>query len=180
MWKKFLPNDFVPSVRDISPEYLKKREIQGIITDLDNTLVEWDRPLATPDVRSWMENMKAHGIRVVIVSNNSKKRVFAFADPLNVPFVCRAKKPLGKSFRKALEILDLPKEKVAVVGDQLLTDIYGGNRSGFFTILVVPVAQSDGFMTKINRMIERKLFRWFEKKGLFPWKEGVRGKSVDL
>ena len=38
--------------------------------------------------------------------------------------------------------MNLKKEETVVIGDQLLTDVLGGNRGGFHTILVVPVAQT--------------------------------------
>lgn len=67
--------------------------------------------------------------------------------------------------------MDVKKEETVVIGDQLLTDVLGGNRSGFYTILVVPVAQSDGFATKLNRMIERRIMGWFRKKGYLTWED---------
>ncbi len=169
MLKRFLPDDYFQSIFHITPEYLKQKNIKGIITDLDNTLVEWNRPEATPELTNWFKEMRNHGIQIVIVSNNNKKRVHKFASPLGIPYVYRARKPLGKAFRKALTVLNLPKENTVVIGDQLLTDIYGGNKAGFYTILVVPVAESDGFATKFNRMIERKIFRHLDKKGLLQW-----------
>ncbi|MCU9613952.1 YqeG family HAD IIIA-type phosphatase [Caldibacillus lycopersici] len=176
MLKKFLPKDYVKSIYEITPELLKERNIKGIITDLDNTLVEWDRPLATPKLTQWFKNMSDHGIHVVIVSNNNEKRVHAFAEPLGIRYIYKAQKPIGKAFRKALAMMDLQKEETVVIGDQLLTDILGGNRSGFHTILVVPVAQTDGWMTRINRSIERKLLKWFDKKGLLHWEGSSSGK----
>jgi len=169
--KKFLPNEHVKSILDIQPNDLKEKGIKGIITDLDNTLVEWDRPEATPHVIQWFENMKKNQIQVTIVSNNNETRVKAFSDPLQIPFIYRAKKPLSRAFQQATERMKLKKEETVVIGDQLLTDILGGNRSGFHTILVVPVAQNDGLATKFNRFVERRIMNWFRKKGLLQWED---------
>lgn len=171
MYQFFIPSEFVRSVFHITPELLKEKGVKGIITDLDNTLVEWDRPDATPKLIEWFANMKAAGIQVTIVSNNNAMRVQAFANPLGIPFIYKAKKPLGKSFRRALEIMKLKKEEVVVIGDQLLTDVFGGNRQKLHTILVIPVAKSDGFVTKFNRLIERRIFRYLDKKGQVTWEE---------
>ncbi|WP_062355658.1 YqeG family HAD IIIA-type phosphatase [Bacillus kwashiorkori] len=176
MLKAFLPNDYVKNIYAITPEYLKERNIKGVITDLDNTLVEWDRPLATPEIENWFKKMKDHGINIVIVSNNKEKRVYDFARPLQIPFVFKARKPLRRSFHRALSMLKLSKEEVVVIGDQLLTDILGGNRSGFHTILVVPVASSDEWVTKFNRKVERIILNKFAKKGLLKWGESSSGK----
>lgn len=169
--KKFLPNQHVKSIFQITPEILKEKGIRGIITDLDNTLVEWDRPNATPKLIEWFEKMQRENIQITIVSNNNKDRVQAFSDPLKIPFIFQARKPMGKAFRKAIKDMGLRKEETVVIGDQLLTDVLGGNRSGFHTILVVPVASTDGFWTRFNRKIERRILNWFRKKGMLVWED---------
>jgi uncharacterized protein len=169
--KQFLPNEHVKSILDIKPEKLKEKGIKGIITDLDNTLVEWHRPSATPQLIKWFDEMKKHNILVTIVSNNKEERVKAFSDPLDIPFIFRAKKPLMPAFKRALSQMGIKKEEAVVIGDQLLTDVLGGNRSGFHTILVVPVAQTDGLATKFNRFVERRILNWFRKKGMLQWED---------
>jgi HAD superfamily phosphatase (TIGR01668 family) len=169
--KQFLPNEHVKSVLDITPDDLKNRGIKGIITDLDNTLVEWDRPLAPPKLVKWFENMKNNQILVTIVSNNNENRVKTFSDPLKIPFIFRAKKPMGRAFHQALKQMGIAKEESVVIGDQLMTDVFGGNLSGFHTILVVPVAQTDGLATKFNRFVERRILNWFRKKGMIQWED---------
>lgn len=169
--KAFLPAQHVKSIYEINPNELKDKGIKGVITDLDNTLVEWDRPLATPELITWFEEMKRNDIKVTIVSNNKEMRVKAFADPLNIPFIYRAKKPMTKAFKQAAELMGIQKEQAVVIGDQLLTDVFGGNRSGFHTILVVPVAQTDGWATKLNRKIERRILAWFRKNGQLTWED---------
>jgi uncharacterized protein len=170
--KQFLPDEHVKSILDITPEHLRGLGVKGIITDLDNTLVEWDRPTATPQLIKWFEEMKKSNILVTIVSNNrSKNRVKVFSDPLEIPFIFQAKKPMVQAFHKATSQMNLKKEETVVIGDQLLTDVLGGNRGGFHTILVVPVAQTDGFFTKFNRFVERRLLNWFRKKGMIQWED---------
>ncbi|MCM3566538.1 YqeG family HAD IIIA-type phosphatase [Neobacillus mesonae] len=171
MLKEFLPNEHFKSVLEISPEKLKERGIKGIITDLDNTLVEWDRPSATPQLVQWFEDIKKNNIHVTIVSNNNEQRVKAFADPLKIPFIFQARKPLVRAFNRALKQMGIKKEEAVVIGDQLLTDVLGGNRGGFHTILVVPVAQTDGLATKFNRFVERRIMNWFRKKGMLQWED---------
>ncbi|WP_338470324.1 YqeG family HAD IIIA-type phosphatase [Niallia sp. XMNu-256] len=171
MLKQFLPSQHVKSILDINPSELKEKGIKGIITDLDNTLVEWDRPEATPLVMEWFEKMKQNQIQVTIVSNNNEARVKAFSDPLEMPFIFRARKPMSHAFIQAASRMNLKKEEIVVIGDQLLTDILGGNRSGFHTILVLPVAQNDGMATKFNRFVERRIMNWFRKKGLLQWED---------
>ncbi|WP_075982376.1 YqeG family HAD IIIA-type phosphatase [Bacillus massilinigeriensis] len=171
MLKQFLPDQHVKSIFDIKPEVLKEKGIKGIITDLDNTLVEWDRPNATPKLVKWFDEMKKQNILITIVSNNNKERVETFSEPLGISFIFQARKPLRLAFNRAVKKMGIKKEEAVVIGDQLLTDVLGGNRSGFHTILVVPVAQTDGFATRINRKIERILLKWFRKKGMLQWED---------
>lgn len=169
--KLFLPSEYVKNIYQITPQNLKERGIKGIITDLDNTLIEWDRPSATPELIKWFKSMNEGGIKVTVVSNNNEKRVKLFSDPLQIPFIHRARKPMTRAFRRALTSMQLQPEEVVVIGDQLLTDVLGGNRLGLHTILVVPVAQSDGFATQFNRKIERRIMKNLKRKGLIQWEE---------
>ncbi|MFD0048263.1 YqeG family HAD IIIA-type phosphatase [Actinomycetes bacterium NPDC127524] len=171
MLEIFLPSEHVKSIFDITPEQLKEKGIKGIITDLDNTLVEWDRPTATPKLIKWFDNMRDHGILVTIVSNNKENRVRAFSDPLHIPFIFQARKPMRRAFSRAIASMGLKREETVVIGDQLLTDVLGGNRGGFHTILVVPVASNDGFATKLNRKIERRILAFFKRKGMIEWED---------
>ncbi|MCM3716906.1 YqeG family HAD IIIA-type phosphatase [Fictibacillus phosphorivorans] len=171
MLKHFLPDQHVQNILDITPEMLVERGVKGIITDLDNTLVEWDRPEATPELIKWFTSIKEKGILITIVSNNTQHRVKSFSDPVGIPFIYSARKPMTKAFKRALKDMKLKNEEVVVIGDQLLTDVLGGNRLGLHTILVVPVASNDGFWTRFNRKIERIILSWMKRKGMIHWEE---------
>lgn len=171
MLNKFLPNQHVKSIFDIKAEELKERGIKGIITDLDNTLVAWDVKDATPEVIAWFEQMKKSDIKVTIISNNNQDRVKVFSDPLGTPYVYSARKPLRRAFNKAVKEMNLNKSEVVVIGDQLLTDVFGGNSAGFYTILVVPIVQSDAKITQFNRRIERIILNYFRSKGKISWED---------
>ncbi|WP_373892874.1 YqeG family HAD IIIA-type phosphatase [Virgibacillus natechei] len=165
MFKNFLPNEHVKRVFDIQPAFLKEKGIKGIITDLDNTLVAWDVSDATTEVIDWFKLMKEHDIQVTIISNNKQERVKIFSEPLGTPFVYSARKPLSRAFKTVAKQMGLKKEEVLVVGDQVLTDVLGGNIAGFYTVLVVPIVQTDGKLTKVNRQIERRILNYMRKKG---------------
>lgn len=171
MYNFLLPREYVHNIFAITPEKLKALGIRGVITDLDNTLVEWDREEATEEIQAWLLLMKEAGIRVIIVSNNNEARVKRFADPIGVPYIHRARKPLGAAYYQALVRLKLRPEEAAMVGDQLLTDVMGGNRLKLYTFLVRPVAQSDGFVTRFNRFVERRVFKDLKRKGITTWED---------
>jgi len=171
MLKYFLPNEHVKSVFDIQPQALKQRGIKGIITDLDNTLVAWDVRDATPEIIQWFKLMNDHHIKVTIISNNNQERVQIFSEPLGTPFVYSARKPLSNAFKTAAKEMGLKKEEIVVIGDQLLTDVLGGNLAGFYTTLVVPIVQTDGKITRFNRKIERRILNYMRRKGKISWEE---------
>ncbi|HLR66522.1 YqeG family HAD IIIA-type phosphatase [Virgibacillus alimentarius] len=171
MLKNFLPNEYVKSVFDIKPEVLHQKGIKGIITDLDNTLVAWDVKDATPEIIEWFKRMEEHDIKITIISNNKLERVKIFSEPLGTPYVYSARKPLTRAFKSVAKQMHLKKEEIVVIGDQLLTDVLGGNRAGFYTVLVVPIVQTDEKITRINRIIERKILRYMQKQGKISWEE---------
>ncbi|ATP41217.1 YqeG family HAD IIIA-type phosphatase [Solibacillus sp. R5-41] len=169
MYNFLLPDEYVNSVLDITPEKLLQQGIRGIITDLDNTLVEWDRADATDELVNWFESMREAGISIIIASNNNEERVRHFAEPHGIPFIHRAKKPLGGAYYAALVQLRLRRHEVVMIGDQLLTDVMGAKRQKLYTFLVRPVAQSDGLVTKFNRFVERRVFNDLKRKGMKTW-----------
>lgn len=170
--KKLVPDEYVKSIYDIDINALKSRGFKGIITDLDNTLVGAKEPYATPQLLDWLTNLKNMGFQVVIVSNNNRLRVSRFAEPLILPYIHKAMKPINKAFHKALGMMKLTPADTVVIGDQMLTDVLGGNRMGLYTILVSPVSLNDeSFFTKINRRVEKIVLAGWRKKGGVPWEE---------
>lgn len=166
MLEMLLPHMHVNTVYDIPMDELAEKGIRGVITDLDNTLVGARDPSATPALVEWLAQLQERGFQVVIVSNNGKSRVTAFADPLSIPFIYRARKPSQGAFRKALDIMSLRPEETVVIGDQMLTDVLGGKRLGLYTIMVKPISPMDeGFFTRINRRLERMALARLRKQG---------------
>ncbi|MDP5273028.1 YqeG family HAD IIIA-type phosphatase [Chengkuizengella axinellae] len=172
MIRKFLPYLHVNSIYEIDIDALKKAGVKGIITDLDNTLVGAKEALATPELIEWLKQLEQAGFKVVIVSNNNHARVSTFAKPLNLPYLPNARKPANLAFKKALQMTKLKPSEIVVIGDQLLTDVFGGNRLGLNTILVKPVSiHEDSFFTRINRRVEKIILSKLKKKGLMPWED---------
>lgn len=171
MLKKLLPDHHVDSIYDIDLEELKNRGIKGIITDLDNTLIEWDRPDATPKLAQWLKHVQDSDFQLVVVSNNQQRRVKIFCEPLGIRFIPRARKPFMGAFKKAQQWMDLEPENVVVIGDQLFTDVLGGNRLSLYTILVIPVTHSDGLFTRINRRFEKSAMKAMRRRGWLVWEK---------
>lgn len=157
MLKSFKPTWMVNSIYSITPAQLEKNNIKAVVTDLDNTLIAWNDPAATEESILWIKEMKQAGIPVIVLSNNSKERVKVVADVLELDYIPRGLKPFRRGLRKAQEILQLPKEEILMVGDQIMTDVLSANRFGVKSVLVKPILASDAWNTKLNRLIELKV-----------------------
>jgi HAD superfamily phosphatase (TIGR01668 family) len=145
----------VDAIYQLTPEQLQKQGIKAVLTDLDNTLIAWNNPDGTTELHEWLKAMTAANIPVLIVSNNSAERIARVANPLALPFVSRALKPLTRGLHEATQKLGLQKAEVVMVGDQLLTDVWAANNYGVRSILVKPLIETDQWNTKINRFFEK-------------------------
>ena len=158
------PKLYLNSVTEISIEILEKYHLKGLILDVDNTLIDINKNMPE-GIPKWIESLKKQGISLCIVSNtNQKDKVEAVAKKLEIPYIYFAKKPLKGGFKRAKEILKLENEQIGVVGDQIMTDIIGANRSKMFPILVKPIDEQDIWITKIKRPIENKIIERYQRK----------------
>lgn len=155
MFNKLYPNMYVNSILDIPLQRLQERKVRAFILDLDNTITEWNSNTIHGPVGDWFALIRNLGFKACILSNNGEDRVLAVASNLDIPFIHRAKKPRRGSFYRAMEMMGVTAQETAVIGDQIFTDILGGNRAGLFTILVAPVARREFFGTKISRAMEK-------------------------
>lgn len=128
------------SIFDLDGPALAERGITLLLADLDNTLAPYGVPLPADKVRAWNEKLKAAGVTLFILSNNRHaERPRVFCEALGVPFIGHAGKPKADSFFKAMEQMGASPAQTAIVGDQIFTDVLGGNRAGVTTILVKPI-----------------------------------------
>lgn len=163
--KLLCPDDCVDTVLDIDLDELKRRGIRALILDVDNTLLGWESHELPADVLAWVEKAKQMGFRVCIASNGTKARVRKIADALQVPAISKAIKPRKRPFRRALKILGTSAQSTAVVGDQIFTDVLGGNRMDLYTILINPVSKRELRTTKMVRRVERRVLTRLHRKG---------------
>ena len=157
------PNIYYSNVNEIKIGFLIKNKIKALILDVDNTLIDRNKNLSK-EIIEWSNELQGQGIKMYILSNtNKKEKVRAVAEKLSIPYEMFAKKPFKKGFLKIQKILNIKPENIAVVGDQLFTDIIGGNRCNMFTILVDPVDKKDYWYTAWKRPIENKIKQKIKK-----------------
>ncbi len=174
MFDLLTPYRQVESVLDIDLEELREFGIRGILLDLDNTLLAWDNLVLSDQVQNWVRRATDLGFRLCIVSNAHWMRLETQSVVLGIPYIPAAMKPGTKAMRKALEMLGLKTHQATMVGDQVFTDVLGGNRLGLFTILVVPLFLKEQWWMKGVRWMESKVVRAFQGRGRRVW----RGRAV--
>ena len=165
MLKLLVPCMVENTLYDIKLTELKQRGIRGIVFDLDNTIIPWNSPDICPEVLIWLNHLAAQDFKLCLVSNNGKGRVGKIAAQCGAPFVARALKSARSGFRQAARNMGLSPDTVAVVGDQLFTDILGGNRLGMVTIWVKPLTTKEFVGTKITRQLEKLAVRLLKASG---------------
>ena len=151
--KKIYPKAYFSSVLDIKIGFLMKNKIKALILDVDNTLIDYKKNLSQ-DIVNWSHELQGQGIKMYILSNtNKQEKVKKVAEKLEIPYEYFAK----KGFLKIQNTLNIKPQNIAVIGDQIFTDVIGGNRCQMFTILVDPVDEKDFWYTAWKRPIENKI-----------------------
>lgn len=158
------PQQHLNSIYELNAAELHSLGIRGIIADMDNTLVPWNDRAVYPRLASWLAQLKEEGFRLCIVSNNSRERGGQLALDLDIPAIWYAVKPRRRAFRKALQIMELTAQETAVIGDQIFTDVLGGNRLGLYTILVTPISKKEFIWTRFMRQLERFVLNYPKRK----------------
>ena len=164
MYEMFYPHTTAANVFELDEEFYKSKGIRGIIFDIDNTLVTADTltpPKEILDYFSFLENM---GIKIAIASNNYPERVESFCRELPYISIARAWKPFKKNLRKIQKSFNLSNKEICLVGDQIFTDIYGGLRMGFHTVLVTAVGANETKFVAFKRIFEKAVMEEYAKK----------------
>ncbi len=167
---QFCPTLRAGHVTHVTRSFLQERGIRALILDLDNTLVPWKGRELVPEIAAWVRELQEGDVRLCIVSNTHRPgRLKALAAALGVLYVPSGGKPRRRGFYRALEAMGASGEETAVVGDQVLTDIWGGNRCGLLTILVEPLSREEFVGTRlVSRRIEGYFLRRLERLGVLP------------
>lgn len=163
----FCPHRIAESVLEIEVEQLKARGIEGVILDLDNTLVRWAREELTDEILAWIDSLRKAEIKFCLLSNSVlSRRVERVAEIFGCPNIRKARKPRADGFHRAMKTMNTTPATTAVIGDQMFTDILGGNRVGIYTIMVKPMSKGEFVYTRyVSRPPERFLLRLFQKRG---------------
>jgi uncharacterized protein len=149
------------TLADLPLQDLLDRGIAALVLDVDRTLLPRRRATLPPSMRQWLEQARQQ-LPIHLLSNNpSRQRIGAVAQDLGVPFTTSAAKPRREALRRVLRDLDLPAERVALIGDRVFTDVIVGNRLGLFTVLVKPIdPQGQPCQRDHLQRLELRLAHW--------------------
>lgn len=156
--KIFKPKMYYKSIFDINYETLKNKNIKVLIFDLDNTIMKVDEETPSEKVENLFNNLNKD-FKVFIASNNEEERVKNIGKKLNVHAFYKVSKPSKKLKKLLLKKYEVNMNEVAIIGDQIVTDIFMGNRLHMVTILVDPMANKDLRITYFNRWLERRILK---------------------
>ncbi|MEG3268054.1 YqeG family HAD IIIA-type phosphatase [Streptococcus suis] len=157
--ENYMPDFALEKAYDVTVESLKKHGIKVVFVDLDNTLIAWNNPDGTPEMREWLHDLQDAGIPVVVVSNNKYERVKRAVEKFGIEFEAFALKPFTFGINRALKRFDVQPQEVVMIGDQLMTDIRAAKRAGLKSVLVKPLLKTDSINTQINRWRERRTMK---------------------
>ena len=154
----FTPTFWLKNVMQIDKEFLKKNRVRALVLDMDNTLSMHDNPAAEDGILEWLDEMRALGIKMRVVSNNNAKRVAPLAKALGLEFTANGAKPLTLGVNRAVRAMKVSRRETLVVGDQIFTDVMAGNLAGIRTVLVEPFHLENKWTFKLKRKVESLVF----------------------
>ena len=161
MLKRFYPQQYLPSVYDINFDALFNDGKKFLLIDIDNTLAPHDVPEPDEKILNFFRGLAERGFKVCLISNNKPKRVELFNKSLGLCAVPKAGKPKRRAVLQALALLGGTVSEAALIGDQLFTDVWCGNRTGVYTVLVKPISARDEWTVKLKRLPEKFIFKFY-------------------
>jgi len=164
MWEKFFPDHYYDSIYEIPYRELRQKKIQALIFDVDNTLAPYHTRRPPEKVSNLLNRLQKMGFKVCLLTNNGKRRLNRFNEYLKLPAYHRGLKPLAGKAKKAMRVMGVTPESTALIGDQVLTDIWCGKRLKVTTVLVKPISDKDAITVRMKRGLERSIVASYQKK----------------
>lgn len=162
---------------DFTTVFTEKRRF--LCMDLDNTLLPQTGEVISEKVLEKLTWLRESGevqdmalISNVIWPGKRLHRLNRLAERLQIRHVVPGffwnRKPKNAPFLEALRLMKARPEETVMVGDQIFSDILGGNRLGMYTIWLEPMS-GDHWSTVVvgKRLREKKVRREMHKRGIW-------------
>ena len=159
------PDRVYDGYEQIEGQALAARGVKLLLCDLDYTLAPKSQREPDEAVRCWIASLREAGVEVMILSTTrSPARVEQFCRELGISYEGHAKKPGTAGFRRAMTRQNVTAAETAMLGDKLLTDMLGANRSGVLALMVEPRGGAVGLWNRVLHALQA------------PWKAAAREK----
>ena len=155
---RFIPNMYKKDIFSIDYKKLKEKNIKVLLFDFDNTIIEKGSYTLDERVIKLFKQINKDFIIYIVSNSIEKTKVKTIAEKLGISYIIRSMKPFKIGFKK-IKIDNIKASEIAMIGDQVMTDVWGASRMNYFAILVDPIKDIEWFVTKINRIFERKIFK---------------------
>jgi len=147
------------NINDISFDVFREHGVNCLLIDLDNTLMIRQEGTMRQSIIDWLREALRLGFKLMVVTNNNRrdylKGVQGILDKYSLKMISDAGKPSPSKLQQAMEMLDAKSEETCLIGDRVLTDIWGGQKAQIKTILVPPLSGREEFwLLRFLRQIE--------------------------
>lgn len=171
MFELLYPYEYVENVFSIDYDKLYKNGYRGLVFDIDNTLVHHGDD-STPEVDALFRTIQGIGFQTLLLSNNDEERVRRFLKNIDSLYICDAEKPKTAGYLKAVEMMNLKKNEVVYIGDQIFTDILGANKSNIASILVKFIRLPGETRIGKRRQLEKLILAFYKRSKRFRHRLG--------
>jgi len=172
MLKCRIPFAHASSIYDIDVSFFKKLEVKYVLSDLDNTLDSYRTKLPSKQAIEYKKKLAENNIELIIVSNNTGKRVSTYSEALGVRYLSAVGKPFATKLLKKLSENNIDIDKSIMIGDQVVTDITCANRANIRSVLTDKLVREDQWTTRFNRLFDVPLRKALKRKHLLKdWRE---------
>lgn len=142
----FMPDFTAKNVLDIDFKKIKSLGVKHILIDLDLTLRKKMSRRLEPQVNEFLINsIKDLGFSSISIASNNMLNLRKYGIPLSAhifqPYIkgfWLIRKPNLKFYTRILTFLKAKPADCVMIGDKLRADVFGGNRAGMYTVLVMP------------------------------------------
>lgn len=169
--RRFSPQESLHGLEEVSLENLKSAGKSVILLDVDNTLLPWRSEEIPQSTLDWIKSAKQMGFDLCILSNTrNPERLKRLSEKLNIEFIRDKFKPSRRMYHLALEKYKIEQDKAVMLGDQLMTDIWGANRSGIDALWIKPMGKREFVGTtfvsrNVEKIIGHFLYKYFQADG---------------
>jgi uncharacterized protein len=132
----WVPDYFIDSIFDLNLIQLSKLGVKFVALDADSTLVPFRSKYLDQNVGKHILSQAESVDGICVASNRiiDLSKISDFLKAETVQATLFKRKPMAKFYKDVVELFDARPDEIAMVGDNLLSDIWGANRYGLVTV----------------------------------------------